>query len=1047
MIDALNQAVCAYDDAVRDGLVNARSLEDLGIGLGHRFEQLGDVGDITKCVLVMQDAAKLTPDGHPGKPSRLKNLGDSLCRRFERLGDLGDLNKSVSILEDAVHLTPDDHPHKSSILSNLGNSLLVRFKRLSDLGDLEKSVLVSEDAVRLTPDGHPDQPSMLIHLGHSLLVRFGQLGDLDDLNNSVSMTEDAACLTPDGHPHKPFRLSNLGLSLCRRFERLGDLGDLNKSVLVLEDAVCRISDGHLHKSSMLTNLGNSLLVRFERLGDLGDLNKSVFTREVAAHLTPDGHPDKPSRLSNLGISLLVRFEQLGDLGDLNNSVSMTEDAARLTPDGHPDKPFMLGNLGNSLFRRFVRLGDPGDLNKSMLALEDAAHLTPDSHPSKPSMLTNLGGSLFRRFERLGDLGDLNKSVLTREDAVHLTPDDHPGKPFRLNNLGISLFRRFEQLSDLSDLNKSVSMTEDAAHLTPDGHPHKPSMLTNLGASLYRRFEWLDDLADLNKAMSVWEDAARSITGPAHVRFAAASLWAEIAEIEQIPSLLNAYDIALTLLPELAWLGSSISNRHYHLLKAGRVVRNAAASAITSGQPAKAVEWLEQGRSVIWGQLLNLRSPVDMLSNSYPELANQLLSLSAQLEGSGTQASRQEPITSGTWPSLQSVTDRAHQNAHEREQLLRKVRSLEGFTRFLLPKLISELSLAAKIGPVVILNTSKTRCDALTLIPGLEDEVLHIPLPKFTPQDAGSLADSVSDLVHYRGQSDRLSGRREGKLHPEEEFAKNLSEVWFKTPAQDNLPRIWWCPTSPLSFFPIHAAGLYGSDDTFGSKLSDFVISSYTPSLTALREGFCASSESEKALQLFAVAVPSAFGAGYIPGTQEEIRHIERLALGKLPVLVLEKDMATVDRVQQGMRDSRWVHFACHGIQDVSHPTESALLLAGSSCLTLSKIIQLALPHADLAFLSACQTASGDKSLEEESVHLAAGMLLAGYRGVIATMWTIMDSDAPQVASDVYEHLFKTSPPDSTQAAEALHLAVQRLRKGSGTKKSFFHWVPFIHVGV
>jgi CHAT domain-containing protein len=78
------------------------------------------------------------------------------------------------------------------------------------------------------------------------------------------------------------------------------------------------------------------------------------------------------------------------------------------------------------------------------------------------------------------------------------------------------------------------------------------------------------------------------------------------------------------------------------------------------------------------------------------------------------------------------------------------------------------------------------------------------------------------------------------------------------------------------------------------------------------------------------------------------------------------------------------------------------------------------------------------------------MLLAGYRGVIATMWSIMDKDAPQVAADVYEHLFRTSPPDPTHAAEALHLAVINLRErtdAQGREKSFFHWVPFIHVGV
>jgi CHAT domain-containing protein len=157
-------------------------------------------------------------------------------------------------------------------------------------------------------------------------------------------------------------------------------------------------------------------------------------------------------------------------------------------------------------------------------------------------------------------------------------------------------------------------------------------------------------------------------------------------------------------------------------------------------------------------------------------------------------------------------------------------------------------------------------------------------------------------------------------------------------------------------------------------------------------------------------------------------------------------MATIDEVQKGMKNSRWVHFACHGVQSDS-PTESALLLAGSSRLTLSNIIQLNLPNADLAFLSACQTATGSQELQDESVHLTAGMLLAGYRGVIGTMWSIDDNDAPQVTGDVYAHLLETSPPDPTRAAEALHLAIQKLREQPGPKKSFLHWVPFIHFGV
>ena len=46
--------------------------------------------------------------------------------------------------------------------------------------------------------------------------------------------------------------------------------------------------------------------------------------------------------------------------------------------------------------------------------------------------------------------------------------------------------------------------------------------------------------------------------------------------------------------------------------------------------------------------------------------------------------------------------------------------------------------------------------------------------------------------------------------------------------------------------------------------------------------------------------------------------------------------------------------------------------------------------ADLALLSACQTSAGDEKLSEEVIHLAAGMLAAGYRGAVATMWSIRD---------------------------------------------------------
>jgi hypothetical protein len=362
-----------------------------------------------------------------------------------------------------------------------------------------------------------------------------------------------------------------------------------------------------------------------------------------------------------------------------------------------------------------------------------------------------------------------------EDAVFLTPNSHQAMPSRLNNLGNSLFRRFQQCGDLNDLNKSVLIREDVVNLTPPGHPKMPSRWNNLGNSLITRFRCLGDYSAWEKGISCYTSAAHSVSGPAHIRFHAASVWATLAKTGAHPSLLDAYQVALELLPELAWLGLSIIDRQYHLLKAGKIVRDAAAAAITACQPEKAVEWLEQGRSVIWGQLLNLRSPVDVLMNRHPQLATRLLSLSAQLDGSTTRGSHTETFMYGTHESLQSVANKAHQNAYDRTELLKQIRELEGFSQFLLPRSISELSHAAQQGPVVMLNLNEDRCDALILIPGLYDEVMHTPLPVFRPENAEVLAQSLSDLV---GRSERLTGQLEGARMPEDELGHNLSELWF-----------------------------------------------------------------------------------------------------------------------------------------------------------------------------------------------------------------------------------------------------------------------------
>ena len=198
------------------------------------------------------------------------------------------------------------------------------------------------------------------------------------------------------------------------------------------------------------------------------------------------------------------------------------------------------------------------------------------------------------------------------------------------------------------------------------------------------------------------------------------------------------------------------------------------------------------------------------------------------------------------------------------------------------------------------------------------------------------------------------------------------------------------------------------------------------------------------IRLLAVPQPSTDGQVHLTGVRGEIDIIRKLASSS-PFVGFHEADGTVEDVLSKMTETDWVHFACHGTQDRTKPFDSGFLLAHGRRLKLSDIARVSRPHGGLAFLSACHTATGDEQLSEEAIHIAAGILLAGYRGAIATMWSIMDNDAPRVTEDVYKSLFGDGKvPDSRQAAEALHHAIERLRD-SGV--SFLSWVPFIHVGL
>ena len=251
-----------------------------------------------------------------------------------------------------------------------------------------------------------------------------------------------------------------------------------------------------------------------------------------------------------------------------------------------------------------------------------------------------------------------------------------------------------------------------------------------------------------------------------------------------------------------------------------------------------------------------------------------------------------------------------------------------------------------------------------------------------------------------------------------------------------MPRIWWCATGPLAFLPIHAAGIYDTSiTTTGLTLSDFAISSYIPNVRALTERVLKSSQvlderGKGKTAFFMISQPATPNLPHIPGTTKEVLAIMQLLKNhNVQFLCLEGEVATIDQGITYMETHSCIHFACHAQQNTQEPLKSRFMLHDGD-LELLEIIKRKLEGADLAYLSACQTSTGNEKLSEEAVHLAAGMLAAGYRGVVATMWSISDQHGPQVAEDFYAGLISQDLEHeqlrTDDAASALHYSTQKL---------------------
>ena len=144
-----------------------------------------------------------------------------------------------------------------------------------------------------------------------------------------------------------------------------------------------------------------------------------------------------------------------------------------------------------------------------------------------------------------------------------------------------------------------------------------------------------------------------------------------------------------------------------------------------------------------------------------------------------------------------------------------------------------------------------------------------------------------------------------------------------------------------------------------------------------------------------------------------------------------------------------LHFATHGLLDDENPLYSRLLLATSNgnddgFLEAREIMKLDL-RANLAVLSACQTARGKIGPGEGLIGMSWAFFIAGTSTTVVSQWKVDSASTARLMVDFHRQL--QSPKDHAGAskAEALRQAALKLMSDPKYRHPFF-WSGFVVVG-
>lgn len=1047
-----------------------QALTSLADVLSTYFESSGNQDALAESIALYRRALSRVSTFTFHHTKLLDRLANSLKLGADSFGNRDFLAEAIDLHRRALALCNDEDLTRGEISVNLADELRRQFQYSGREELLTEALDLARSALALGPLSTDNRAKALNTLGAILYRRNENSGDRMSLDEIIEVFNEALELRPPGHPNRSSSLNNLATTLKLRFDTVGGMDALRRIMELHREALALRPEGHPLRRSSLMNLANALDTFSRHEQDVDATSEAILCHREAVSLYPVGHAEYGGALLNLANALELRFHQAGDIAFLKEATELYRKALDVQTTGHPIRHRSLNGLAKALTILHEKIKDQGMLNEAINTQRQSLAMRPVGHPNHGETLNCLAISLIKDYECYGHTKSLDEAISLHRQAISAHPVGHPERGNSLNNLASALRASFRQSRDAEVIKEGISCCQDVMGIYLDAHPAKIRsrfIMSQLLLENTEYFAWSDAMAHINQAGSDSSSFPRQ-----RLRFILDTMPVieealerdDVASNERLEDALGVYVGAIQLLPRAAHFGLDPTSRLRELFGTETLCRTASLRAVQLNKPELALEIMEEGKAVFWAQALHLRSSAldDLPEEERDDLARSLRLL--EHGGRRDTASGEDETAIERW-----LTERHHLN-NRVERMIDNIRIRPGFDRFLKTPSFSQLAQAAASGPIVILFTSKTECLA-NIILDSSGTSRFLRLRMITPKSLQALALQVPasglrsrnaevafPVVPCSSHQERLTIKT-GYTSSVGLSTSNtvLAKIWHtimepvlqgiggKKSSGRNRPRLYLWPVGDFAFLPLHAAGVYKGAHSSNNAacVSDYVVTSYIPSLSALirsQRSFTPIPRSQ--LKAMVIAEGHSPGLTSLQKVDEEARAVEELfCTAKASVVNDSANSPTPCSVLSQLPQVHVLHLACHGRQE-SDPLKSHFALS-TGRLSIAKIMTLELRNAFFAFLSACETAKGDREQPDQSVHLAASMLFCGFRSIVATLWTMDDTDGPNVARRLYKELLKKEFIGLDDIPYALDDAVQALRR-EGVCPS--RWATFIHMG-